>query len=205
MLDRRETIEKWPARTGMRRRGWAIFALGAVAGWAASQLLPQALGPQAAVAYQAQNPPRDLNSLSADVDRALAAMPGQSHAMVDVGHHFSNLWFAGESANWDLAKFLAHETRSHLRWSIRMKPVRKDSKGKDVDMKKLLQTLEDKELNALDEAIAAKDTNAFERTYGAALTGCYECHKAVAMPFLRMQVPVTAQSEILNFEPAASQ
>ncbi len=40
-----------------------------------------------------------------DVDYA------QSHAMIDVDYHFSNLWFAAQNANWPLAASYLNETK----------------------------------------------------------------------------------------------
>jgi len=47
--------------------------------------------------------------------------------MADVGAHFTNLWFAGDHANWPLAQFCLDETKSHLRWAVRIIPKRKDA------------------------------------------------------------------------------
>src|SRR6266704_7027887 len=66
-------------------------------------------------------------------------LPDQSHAMVDVGYHFANLWFAGDKENWPLAKYYLQGTRSHLSWAVRLHPVRTISTGAEVDLKGLLQ------------------------------------------------------------------
>ena len=68
-------------------------------------------------------------------------VPDQSHAMKDVGYHFSNLWFAGQKQNWPLAKFYLDETRSHLRWAVRIIPVRKTKAG-DLDLKGILDAVD---------------------------------------------------------------
>jgi hypothetical protein len=44
-------------------------------------------------------------------------------------YHFANLWFAGQKANWPLAEFYWSETRYHLRWAMRIVPVRKHPWG----------------------------------------------------------------------------
>jgi hypothetical protein len=56
-------------------------------------------------------------------------LPDQAHAMADVGYHFANLWFAAEKQNWPLANYYLGETRSHLRWAVRIHPVRKTKAG----------------------------------------------------------------------------
>ena len=39
--------------------------------------------------------PDDLAALKAELTRLKGMVPDQSHAMSDVGYHYSNLWFAG--------------------------------------------------------------------------------------------------------------
>ena len=56
-------------------------------------------------------------------------LPDQSHAMADVGYHFANLWFAAEKKNWPLGGYHLVETRSHLRWVVRIRPVQKTTGG----------------------------------------------------------------------------
>ena len=74
----------------------------------------------------------ELATLKAEVERLKGLVPDQSHAMKDVGYHFANLWFAAEKKNWPLADFYASETRSHLRWAVRIIPVRKDPQGHEI-------------------------------------------------------------------------
>jgi len=49
-----------------------------------------------------------------EVARRRRLVPSQSHAMQDVICHYTNLWFAGQKANWPLAQFYLNETRSHI-------------------------------------------------------------------------------------------
>src|SRR6185369_13558026 len=80
------------------------------------------------------------SALPAEVERLKAVVPDQSHAMADVGYHFANLWFAGNKKNWPLAKFYLDETRSHLKWAVRIIPVRKTKAG-DVDLRGILEAV----------------------------------------------------------------
>jgi hypothetical protein len=43
----------------------------------------------------------EIAKLKAEIDELKDRLPSQSHAMMDVGYHFSNLWFAGQGKNWD--------------------------------------------------------------------------------------------------------
>src|SRR5438477_13058917 len=62
----------------------------------------------------------DMAALRAAIEQLKGKVPDQSHAMKDVGYHFANLWFAGQKKNWPLAKFYLDETRSHLKWAVRI-------------------------------------------------------------------------------------
>src|SRR4051812_2255498 len=83
--------------------------------------------------YAAEAPPTDdVSVLKAEVARLKGMVPDQSHAMADVGYHFTNLWVAAQNGNWPLAQFYADETRSHLRWAVRIIPKRKDRENREV-------------------------------------------------------------------------
>ena len=126
------------------------------------------------------------------------------HAMQDVGYHFSNLWFAGQSGNWDLANFYASETRSHLHWAVRIIPKRNDTARNEIDLQAILEAWENTPFKQLTEAIAAKDKPAFEKAYRFTLEGCYLCHKASDKPFIRPRVPERPETPIINFDPKAT-
>jgi len=76
----------------------------------------------------------EIAQLTADLEQLRGRLPSQSHAMMDVDYHFTNLWFAGQSKNWSLAQFYLDETRSHLRWAVRIIPVRRISGG-EIDLR----------------------------------------------------------------------
>jgi hypothetical protein len=157
-----------------------------------------------AVADQtADTPEPSLVALAADVEMLKGRMPDQAHAMQDVGYHFANLWFAGDARNWRLADFYWNETRSHLRWAVRIIPVRKDSVGQEIDLGKILEAVETTPLAQLRTAIDEQDHDKFVAAYRFTLEGCYACHKASDKPFIRPQVPRHSEAEAINFDPAA--
>ena len=151
---------------------------------------------------QAAKPPADLATLAAEIETMKGKLTDQAHVMQDVSYHFANLWFAGERSNWDLANFYAAETKSHLRWAVRVIPVRKDNAGRDVDLLPILQGLENAALKDLQEAITRHDKPAFELSYRRTMEGCYGCHTASDKPFIRLQIPSQPESPMINFEPA---
>jgi hypothetical protein len=151
----------------------------------------------------AKGGPADVEAVRADVARLKDVATDQAHVMVSVAYHFNNLWFAGQAGNWPLAEFYWGETRSHLRWAVRVIPVRKDKEKRDVNLGDILQALENSPLKQLQEAIQAKDRDKFAAAYRFALEGCYSCHKAADKPYLRPQVPDRPAEPTINFDPRA--
>src|SRR6266404_3334793 len=76
---------------------------------ASAQQAPQTKAPEL------PHPQTETNSLDGH-------LPDQAHAMADVGYHFANLWFAADKQNWPLANYYLGETRSHLKWAVRIHP-----------------------------------------------------------------------------------
>jgi len=95
----------------------------------------------------------EIIALKAEVERLKGMVPDQAHAMKDFGHHFSNLWFAGQEQNWPLAEFFWSETRSHMRWAVRIIPVRKDLEGKEIRLAEILDPIEATRLEDVGKAI----------------------------------------------------
>jgi hypothetical protein len=146
----------------------------------------------------------ELEALRADVARLKANAPSQSHTMVDVGYHWTNLWFAGEKNNWPLAMFYLEETRRHILWTIQLRPVRKGPDGNDVNLMPIFEGIDTTAFKAVADAILARDSAAFPAAYRATLESCYACHKASGMPYLRPMVPTEPSESIINFDGAAT-
>ena len=154
---------------------------------------------------QQKMPPKPSAAVTAQLDLQTLSerSPDQSHAMADVGYHFANLWFAADKQNWPLANYYLGETRSHLRWAVRLHPVRQTKAG-EVDLKGILDAVDNSFLIEIGTAITNKDSAKFKIAYRQTIEGCYACHKACEKPFLRPQVPNAASMSILNFDPNAS-
>ena len=146
----------------------------------------------------------DLDALRSDVARLKANAPSQSHTMSDVGYHWTNLWFAGEKKNWPLATFYFDETRQHILWTIRLRPVRKGADGKDVNLVPIFEGIDTSAFKAMAEAIQQQDAQAFAAAYRTTLEACYGCHKASGKPYLRPMIPTAPAQTIVNFDPVAT-
>lgn len=155
-------------------------------------------------AAQAPAKEGDLDTLRAEVAQLKANAPSQSHTMSDVGSHWTNLWFAGEKKNWPLATFYFQETRQHILWTIRLRPVRKGVDGKDVSLVPLFEAIDTSAFKAIAEAIERQDAQTFAAAYRMTLEACYGCHKASGKPYLRPMIPTAPAQTIINFDPAAT-
>jgi hypothetical protein len=146
----------------------------------------------------------DLDALRADVARLKANAPSQSHTMSDVGYHWTNLWFAGEKKNWPLAMFYFDESREHILWTIRLRPVRKGPDGKDVNLLPIFESIDTSAFKAVADSIREQDSTAFSAAYRMMLEACYSCHKASGKPYLRPMLPTVPAQSIINFDGAAT-
>jgi len=168
-----------------------------------SILMTTAIGCDRAAPAAAPQEAKGTEDLASQVKALKELVPDQAHIMADVGNHFTNLWFAGKAENWPLADFYLGETKSHLKWAVRAKPIRKDDAGRDVNLPGILEAFENSQLTQLKQAVDHKDMAAFERVYKESLTICYACHVASSKPYLRPQIPTKPESAIINFDPKA--
>jgi hypothetical protein len=189
----------------MKKNGLSVFGL-VLIGIAIGGLVIQQAGDRVptALAQETAKPATDLATLQAEIERLKQVVPDQAHAMHDVDYHFTNLWFAATQSNWPLAQFYFSETRSHLRWAVRIIPIRKDNAGKEVNLQDILQAMENSPLKQLEESITAKDRDKFVAAYEFTLTTCYSCHKASDKPYLRPRIPDHPASAMMNFDPNAA-
>ena len=161
-------------------------------------------GSRATSAADAGGARDDLDALRADVARLKTNAPSQSHTMSDVGSHWTNLWFAAEKKNWPLAMFYFEESRQHILWTIRLRPVRKGPDGNDVNLMPIFEGIDTSAFKAVAEAIQSQNSAAFVAAYRETLQACYGCHKASGKPYLRPMVPTEAAQSIINVDGSAT-
>lgn len=154
-------------------------------------------------AQGASAPSPDVTTLKAELDALKSLLPDQAHAMTDVDYHFSNLWFAAQSTNWSLAAFYFTETRAHLNWAVRIRPVRRLSSGQELDLRAMLQGVESSGLAQLKAALDKHDHPTFAEAYRKTMGECYACHVASEKPYLRPRIPEAPASRMINFQPKA--
>ena len=107
-----------------------------------------------------------MESLPAEVAQLKALVPSNSHIMMDVQWHWTNLWWAGKKKNWPLAQYYFNETRGHIQWLIRKSPVMKSQLDqKDVDIAGIFDGVDTSSLAAVKTAIENKDSAQFAASY----------------------------------------
>jgi cytochrome c553 len=182
-----------------------LLSCGAIAGGFLAAQVTRRSTPLAPVGAQTGGRAAEVDStkLQADVAHLKDIVPGQSHAMIDVGYHMVNLWFAVQKRNWPFAAFELDETRNRIRWTIRINPVRKDPEGKDVDLKSIFDGIDQSSMAMLKRAVEKKDSAAFVVAYKQMLESCYACHKASGKPYLRPMIPTAPLQTIMNDDPNA--
>jgi hypothetical protein len=151
----------------------------------------------------APSPKESVAELRAELEKLKGHLPDQAAVMSHVGYHWSNLWFALDQQNWPLADFYLSETRSNLKWAVRVKPFRKIGDNV-IDLGKIADALDSTQLAQMKEAIAKKDKARSVKLYDDALHGCYACHKASDKPYLRPRRPEAPEVRVINFDPKAT-
>ena len=121
--------------------------------------------------------------------------------MSQLGYYFSNLWFAIDAENWPLADFYLHECRETLEWAVRIKPIREDNSGKEVNIAGIAEAVDNTQFTQMDEAIRAKDKARSIAVYRDTMVTCDSCHMASDKPFLRARIPDVPQATTIIFDP----
>src|SRR5262245_59770075 len=116
-----------------------LIACGAILGAAGDWGWHERVVPRLAAQQERTSLPT-MESLPAEVAQLKALVPSNSHIMMDVQWHWTNLWFAGQKKNWPLAQYWFSEMRGHIIWLTRKSPIiRSLADGKDVDIKSMFE------------------------------------------------------------------
>lgn len=89
------------------------------------------------------------------------------------------LWFAGKSANWELAAYEIRQLRASLAEAA--------SLYEGIPVTNVTTMAEP--IQAVVDAIEAKDGKKFVRAYGDLTIGCNGCHQSMGRGFIAMRVP----------------
>jgi len=89
------------------------------------------------------------------------------------------LWFAGKSANWELAAYEARQLKASLAEAA--------SLYQGIPVTNVTTMAEP--VQAVAAAIEAKDAKKFSKAYGDLTIGCNGCHQSIGRGFITMRVP----------------
>ena len=158
-------------------------------------------------AQSAPPPAADLKTLEAEVARLRTLVPSDSHIMMDVQWHWTNMWFAAQAKNWPLAQYYFNEMRGHIQWLIKKSPTIRSvgPEKEEINVKSIFEAIDTSSLADVKAAIEAKDSVKFAATYKTMLESCYSCHKSVGRAYLRPMIPKTPVQSALNYDPNASE
>ena len=82
---------------------------------------------------------------------------------------------------------------------MRVIPVRKDREGREVDLRAILDALEQTTLKDLDAAVKSQQKERFSAAYKAQLENCMACHRAVSKEYITLHVPERADAGMVEF------
>jgi hypothetical protein len=101
------------------------------------------------------------------------------------------LWFAGKSANWELAAYELRQLKASL--------VEATSLYERIPVTNITTMAEP--VQAVADAIEAKDSKKFTKTYGDLTNGCNACHRSMGRGFIAMRVPDVSPFADQQFTP----
>ena len=124
-------------------------------------------------------------------------------AMVETGHRYVELYWAGSDSNWGYAEYQLTKIQTAIANGVERRPKR----GQSARML-------DGALQQVSDAIRTRDGTAFEPAFTALTSACNACHRAEDVAFVTVRVPLHRLSPVyfpaspagpLGAPPAASQ
>lgn len=105
---------------------------------------------------------------------------------------------AGQQRNWTYAAYEVHELEEALERVAKVWP-----KWRDVDVAGLIKGSTESSIDALEQAIKAKDAARFDEAYGQLTAACNACHQSSKVGFITIQIPRSSPFANQDFRPVA--
>jgi hypothetical protein len=109
---------------------------------------------------------------------------GLDVAMMEIGHRYQELYWAGQDENWEYATYQLDKIKLSLTHALERRPLRKES-GDDF--------LEN-DLPLMYTAVEKKDTAVFNAAFQIFTNSCNACHSKEKVPFFHISIPVEKTS-----------
>ena len=126
---------------------------------------------------------RDHDEQQLQLERHLR---GFDVAMMEVGHRYIELYWAGEDANWEAAAYELQKMRLAIEDGLERRPKRATSARPFLAGP----------LAAMGEAVAARNTELFATRFQDLTAGCNACHVMEQVPFFEIRPPEARVSPI---------
>lgn len=127
-----------------------------------------ALGSSAAIGADADT--------QAQIDAIKAAIPKFAVPMREVGDRFQNMYFAANQGNWALAAYMSKYMNGAMNPAALTK----------AEEYKVWKSFYEGSFAGVNKAIQAKDLKAFNKSYGAVVADCNNCHKGMGYGFIQV-------------------
>jgi hypothetical protein len=117
--------------------------------------------------------------------RVARQLRGLDVAMIEVGHRYGELHWAGQDHNWEYATYQLEKIRTAMSRGVERRPKRGPS-----------ARMLDGALAGVEEAITAKDPARFAERFDALTATCNACHQAERVPFIHVRTPSIRTSPV---------
>lgn len=125
-------------------------------------------------------------------ERIATHLRGLDVAMIEIGHRYAELYWAGQDGNWPYAAYQAAKIRTTLANAVERRPRRLAS-----------ARMFDGPLAAVLAASEVGDAATFAQAFPALTAACNACHAAEQFGFLTVTLPAT-RSTVWSLPPGAA-
>lgn len=113
-------------------------------------------------------------------DTMAAHLRGMDMAMVEIGHRYAELYWAGQDGNWAYAAYQVDKIRTSLELALVRRPKR--SASAEPFVTGLIPMMQ--------QAVSAQDAQQFAGAFETMTVGCNTCHAAEDLAHIRIAPPV---------------
>jgi len=111
---------------------------------------------------------------------------GLDVAMLEIGHRYQELYWAGQDENWEYASYQLDKIKLTLANAIERRPLREESG--DYFLKN--------DLPGMADAVSKMDSAVFNNAFRVFTISCNSCHAKEKVSYFNVQVPVIRTSII---------
>ncbi len=152
----------------MRRLKWLLMLV--VFATSAAALAMAGCGDSSSTSSNVAN----NDNVQQQLDELKSGLPKFAVPMREVGDRFDDMYFASKGGNWALASYMSRYMNKAMNPAKVTKP----------DEYPVWASFYTDTFNPVNEAIAAKDFEAFDLAYSQAIIDCNACHKSMGYDFI---------------------